>query len=236
VSGTLEHVPAVTVFIGDDTRMGCGLMATALQRSRYKLEVIGSATDSAGIRDGLRQNHTNVAIISARLRDGATAGFGVTREVRTSHPDTSVILMLDSIDRLMVVEAVCAGASGIFSRDQRFELLCKCVHVVSQGQVWAGNKEVRFIMESLAQGSAQSVELSALAKGPNRLTKREADLVTLVAEGLTNRDISRQLNLSEHTVRNYLFRIFNKVGTSNRLELALYALSRKREDGDAQGN
>jgi DNA-binding NarL/FixJ family response regulator len=59
------------------------------------------------------------------------------------------------------------------------------------------------------------------------LTKREQGVVHLVAEGLTNRDISQQLNLSEHTVRNYLFRIFNKVGTSNRLELALYAIDRR---------
>lgn len=231
MSSSVQHVPGVSVFIGDDTRMGCQLMATALKRSRYKLTVIGSATDSAGIRDGLRQNETNVAIISARLRDGATAGFGVTREVRTSHPDTSVILMLDSIERLPVLEAVRAGAIGIFSREERFELLCKCVQVVSQGQVWAGNKELRFIIDSMAQGSAQSME-PPVPKGPNSLTRREADLVTLVSEGLTNRDISRQLNLSEHTVRNYLFRIFNKVGTSNRLELALYALSRKRDDDE----
>jgi len=233
MSHALQQVPEVTVFIGDETRMGCELMATALQRSRYRLTVVGSAIDSAGIRDGLRQNQTSVAIISARLREGATAGFGVTREVRSSHPDTSVIMMLDSIERFLVLEAVRAGAVGIFSREERFELLCKCVHVVSQGQVWAGNRELRFIIESMAQGSAESAE-PPVAKGPNSLTKREADLVTLVAEGLTNRDISRQLNLSEHTVRNYLFRIFNKVGTSNRLELALYALSRKRNE--SQGN
>jgi len=232
MSGTAQPIPGVTVFIGDDTPMGCQLMAAALRRSRHKLTVVGSATDSAGIRDGLRQNLTNVAIISARLKEGATAGFSVAREVRTSHPNTSIIMMLDSIERLMVIEAVRAGASGVFSREERFELLCKCVHVISQGQIWVGNKELRFIMDSLAQGSAQWAEPPALAKGPNALTKREADLVTLVSEGLTNRDISRQLNLSEHTVRNYLFRIFNKVGTSNRLELALYALSRKRDDGE----
>ena len=233
MSDALQQVPEVTVFIGDETRMGCELIATALQRSRYKLTVVGSATNSAGIRDGLRQNESNVAIISARLKEGATAGFSVTREVRTSHPDTSVVIMLDSIERFLVLEAIRAGAIGIFSREERFELLCKCVHVVSQGQVWAGNKELQFIIDSVAQGSAQSTDLPA-SKRPNSLTKREADLVTLVAEGLTNRDISRQLNLSEHTVRNYLFRIFNKVGTSNRLELALYALSRKRDDN--QGN
>jgi DNA-binding NarL/FixJ family response regulator len=59
--------------------------------------------------------------------------------------------------------------------------------------------------------------------GSNLLTKREEGVVHLVAEGLTNREISHQLNLSEHTVRNYLFRIFNKLGTSTRVELALYA-------------
>jgi DNA-binding CsgD family transcriptional regulator len=64
-------------------------------------------------------------------------------------------------------------------------------------------------------------------RGPGLLTKREEGVVHLVAEGMTNRDISQQLKLSEHTVRNYLFRIFNKVGTSNRLELALYAIDRR---------
>jgi hypothetical protein len=89
----IEHVPEVTVFSGDDTRMGCELMTGALKRSRYKLTVVGSATDSEGIRDGLRQKESNVAIISARLKEGATEGFSVTSEVRTSHPGTSVIMM-----------------------------------------------------------------------------------------------------------------------------------------------
>ena len=74
---------------------------------------------------------------------------------------------------------------------------------------------------------------SITPRGSGLLTKREEGVVHLVAEGLTNRDISQQLNLSEHTVRNYLFRIFNKVGTSNRLELALYAIDR-REGNNAQ--
>jgi two-component system nitrate/nitrite response regulator NarL len=65
------------------------------------------------------------------------------------------------------------------------------------------------------------------AQGASLLTKREQSLVQLVAEGRTNRDIARELGLSEHTVRNYLFRIFNKLGTSNRLELALYAINHR---------
>jgi DNA-binding NarL/FixJ family response regulator len=124
----------------------------------------------------------------------------------------------------MVVEAFRAGASGIFSRDQSSELLCKCIHAVHQGQVWASSKQLRFVIEALGP----SLPAKPLWKRtPGLLTKREEGVVDLVAEGLTNRDISRQLNLSEHTVRNYLFRIFNKVGSSNRLELALYAIDRR---------
>jgi DNA-binding NarL/FixJ family response regulator len=82
------------------------------------------------------------------------------------------------------------------------------------------------------QALAEAVPLRVInAKGASLLTKREVGVVRLIAEGLTNRDISRQLNLSEHTVRNYLFRIFNKLGTSNRVELALYAIGQKQQTG-----
>jgi DNA-binding NarL/FixJ family response regulator len=66
------------------------------------------------------------------------------------------------------------------------------------------------------------------------LTKREQTLVQLVTEGRSNKDISRELNLSEHTVRNYLFRIFNKLGTSSRLELALYAINQRQTQHQSQ--
>jgi DNA-binding NarL/FixJ family response regulator len=95
--------------------------------------------------------------------------------------------------------------------------------------VWANSKELRSIIDALRP--AQPIK-PIVPRG--LLTKREEGVIHLVAEGLTNRDISQQLNLSEHTVRNYLFRIFNKVGTSNRLELALYAIDRRQ--GDNQQN
>ncbi|MGC2232183.1 MAG: response regulator transcription factor, partial [Candidatus Acidiferrum sp.] len=135
-----------------------------------------------------------------------------------------VIIILDSNKPAMVVEAFRAGASGIFSRDQSSELLCKCIHAVHKGQVWANSQELRFVIDAL--GPALPARAMSL-RGMGLLTKREEGVVHLVAEGMTNRDISQELKLSEHTVRNYLFRIFNKVGTSNRLELALYALDRR---------
>ena len=218
------HNGTVKVFIADSSQLSCQLIAAAVRRGRYRTKVVGYATDAAGIRGGLEANEADVAVIGARLEDEALAGLDVTREIVASRSKTSVIIILDSNKPTMVVDAFRAGASGIFSRDQSSELLCKCIHAVYKGQVWASSKELRFVIDAL--GSAPATKSIAL-RGATLLTKREEGVVHLVAEGMTNRDISQELKLSEHTVRNYLFRIFNKVGTSNRLELALYALDRR---------
>ena len=218
------HVGTVRVFIADGSQLSCQLIAAAVRRGRYKTRVVGYATEAAGIREGLKESEADVALIGARLENEDLAGFHVTREIRTSRSSPSVILILDSNKPAMVVEAFRAGATGIFSRDQSSELLCKCIHAVHKGQIWASSKELHFVIDALGPAlAAKSISL----RGTALLTKREEGVVHLVAEGMTNRDISQELKLSEHTVRNYLFRIFNKVGTSNRLELALYAIDRR---------
>jgi DNA-binding NarL/FixJ family response regulator len=221
---SLKRTQTLRVFITDTSRMGCQLMAAALREHRYRFKVVGYATDSVGVRTGLAEDGADIAIIAAHLKDGAVSGFHLTRDIRASHPKVGVIMMLDSIEKAIVVEAFRAGASGILSRDEPFEVLCKCIRAVHQGQIWANSNALRFIVDALARTSPT---FAINAKGPSLLTEREQSVVNLVAEGLTNRDISKRLNLSEHTVRNYLFRIFNKVGISNRLELAIYAISRR---------
>jgi DNA-binding NarL/FixJ family response regulator len=232
LSKSAGHGSTVKVFIADGSRLSCQLIAAAVRRGRYRTRVVGYATDAAGIREGLEENEADVAVIGARLEEEALSGFHVTREILASTLGCklNVVIILDSNKPAMVVEAFRAGASGIFSRDQSSELLCKCIHAVHKGQVWASSKELHFVIEAL--GPAPIVR-SISVRGAG-LTKREEGVVHLVAEGMTNRDISQELKLSEHTVRNYLFRIFNKVGTSNRLELALYAIDRR--DGVEQQN
>lgn len=228
---TPELRRSVNVFIADASLMKSQLMIAALQRSRHRIVVVGSATDSIGIHKGLREIRADVAVISVELRDGPIAGMQAVREARTSHPATRIIMAVDSSASNIVVEAFRAGAHGILSRDDPFEMLCKCIRAVYEGQVWANSAQLHFVIEALSKGAPPA--LIDTEQGPSLLTKREEELVELVAQGLTNRDISQQLKLSEHTVRNYMFRIFNKVGTSNRLELALYALNRKE---DARSN
>jgi DNA-binding NarL/FixJ family response regulator len=220
----------INVFIADSSSMGCQLMVRALEQSHQPIKVVGSATQSVEIIKGLGANRSDVAVISADLRNGPITGFRVIREARLCCPPIRIVVLVDSPDRALVVEGFRAGADGVFSRDEPFEMLCKCIRAVCEGQIWASSEQLRYVIEALAKDEPQAIKS---ANGTHLLTRREEELVQLVAEALTNRDIARQLNLTEHTVRNYLFRIFNKLGTSNRLELALYVIKQR---GASQGS
>ena len=217
----------VRVFIAESSSMACQLMAMALQQDSQLISVVGAASASVEILSGLGANLSDVAIISADLRNGPSTGLRVLRDARLSYPHLRTIVLVDSPERAVVVECFRAGADGVFCRDQSFEMLRKCVRAVWDGQIWASSEQLRFIIEVMAKNEPRPIRD---ASGTRLLTEREGELVQLVAEGLTNRDISRQLHLTEHTVRNYLFRIFNKLGTSNRLELALYVIKQRGAD------
>jgi two-component system nitrate/nitrite response regulator NarL len=219
--------PIINIFIADRTSLGCELMKTALEQSGYRLSVVGCYTESVLLNSERRNKcsvHIDVALISATLSDGPLGGFNLMREMRFSNPNTGIVALLDSKERVVIVEAFRSGARGLLFKEQSFETVCKCIHAVYQGQVWANSEEMRFALDALVQVEATSKKGKQDRAG---LTAREEAIVQLVAEGFTNRDISERLSLSLNTVRNYMFRIFNKVGTSNRLELALYVLNRK---------
>lgn len=217
----------VRLFIAESSSMACQLMAMALQQDSQLISVVGAASESVEILGGLGANLSDVAIISADLRNGPSTGLRVVRDARLSYPHLRTIVLVDSPERAVVVECFRAGADGVFCRDQPFEMLRKCVRAVWDGQIWASSEQLRFVIEVMAKNEPRPIRD---ASGTRLLTEREGELVQLVAEGLTNRDISRQLHLTEHTVRNYLFRIFNKLGTSNRLELALYVIKQRGAD------
>jgi DNA-binding NarL/FixJ family response regulator len=214
----------IELLIGETCRLSCELMTTALRRYPQRLSVVAAAVESAEIVNAYAVRKPDVCVISSRLKDGPSAGLAVTRQLHAMHETSRILLLIDTPEREVVVEAFRAGALGIFSREESFSELCKGIEKVHTGQIWATNEQLQYLVESLAVKAPAPI---TDAKGVTLLTPREQSLVDLVAQGRTNRDISRELNLSEHTVRNYLFRIFNKLGTSNRLELALYAINQK---------
>ena len=121
----------------------------------------------------------------------------------------------------LIVDAFRAHARGVFFRADPIETLVKCIKVVHDGQVWVGSKELRLVLDVFSESAPFHVPTSP-GMG---LTKRELDIATLVAAGQSNRQISRSLNISEHTVKNNLFRIFEKLGIGSRVELAVFMMN-----------
>ena len=216
--------PPIELLVAETCRLSCELMTTALRRYPQRLSVVASAVDSNEILSAYAAKKPDVCIISSRLKDGPFSGISVARELHATHEASRILLLIDSPEREVVVEAFRSGALGVFSREESFGELCKGIEKVNAGQIWATNEQLQYLVESLAAKAPAPI---TDAKGAILLTRREQSLVDLVAQGRTNREISRELSLSEHTVRNYLFRIFNKLGTSNRLELALYAINQR---------
>ena len=219
----IEKGISISLLIAEHSRMGCQLMEAALQ-SYPHISVAASIVESGEILDVFENTRPDICVISSSLKDGVSGGFRVARELHDNFRQAKSIMLLDSSERNLVVEAFRSGACGVFSRDESFELLPRCVQKVHEGQVWANSQQLKFAMEALASAAPSAI---VDAKGVHLLTKRELSVVTLVAEGRSNKDISQELRLSEHTVRNYLFRIYNKLGVSTRLELAVYALNQR---------
>jgi DNA-binding NarL/FixJ family response regulator len=193
--------------------------------------VVSCATDRTSFLRSVKEIKSDVAIISADLQDGLLSGLAALREVREEDPHSRPILLVDRPEPQLVVEGFRAGARGVFSRsDFDPAALRKCVRRVFEGQIWLGTKELQYVIEALTQPRQLSL---VTPSGVNLLTRREEEVMRLVAEGLGNREIADLLGLSEHTVKNYLFHIFDKLGISNRVELVLYAVSNPKKEASA---
>jgi len=209
------------VLAADSTSMSTQLLVEALARDG-QFEVIECAPTVAAILALVKREKPQVALISAKLGENAAGGFEAVREIRAQSPATRVITLLDTSEKTAVTEAFRAGAQGIFCRTEPFRSLAKCIQCVHFGQVWANSRELQFILEAIAQPSFANFPGAA----NTLLSAREIDVVRCVAEGLTNRQIAHRLSLTEHTVKNYLFRIFDKLGVSSRVEVLLHVLGK----------
>ncbi len=215
----------IRVLAADSTRMSSQLLAESLAQDG-QFEVTGIEPKGSSILDAVAQKKPHVVLVSSTLEESTTLGFDLTRKVCAAHPQTRVVLLMDISSPSAVVEAFRSGAQGVFSRTESSKILAKCISSVHQGHVWANSAELRYLIEALRESEPMRVLDS---RGEAILSKREQEVVRCVAEGLSNREIAGRLKLTEHTVKNYLFRIFDKLGVSSRVEVVLYAF-RFRKD------
>ena len=211
----------VTVLLSEAGRMSCQLLESAFRAKSRRVKLAGSAVRSSETLELAKTKQPDVGVISAELEDGGLQGYRVLRELRSVSPRTRAIMLLHSRERELVIDAFRCGARGVVFRDEPIETLTKAIHAVHRGQVWANSEILRYMVETL--GEAMPMRFRE-GHGIEQLSKRELDVVRLVAEGLANKDIAFRLGLSEHTVRNYLFHIFDKLGVSTRVELVLHCL------------
>ncbi len=214
----------VSVVVAEATPMDCQLLSNALKRSRMKLDVVACVCTSSELVAYINTQHPNVALISVELADGPTAGLNALRQFHSDGVTTAPVVLMNEHNRDLMLCAFRSGAKGVVVRSETLAMLCKCIRSVHNGQVWATSDEMRQILEELS--AAFSVRVVG-SQGEELLTHRQSQLVGLVTEGLSNREISQRLHLSEHTVKNYLFRIFDRLGVSSRAELIIYVLSRQ---------
>jgi DNA-binding NarL/FixJ family response regulator len=222
----------ISVLISEPTKMHCDLLRQAFYSVLPRFQVVACASSTVDVLTALHEHPPQVAIISSDLQDGPQTGIRILPEIRRTYPETRILVLTGSPDRELVTHAFRSGAVGVFNRNGPFDLLCKAVEVVSQGQIWASTEQLHDVLHALAKSPKQP---KLDPKVESRVTKREAAVVRLAVEGLTNREIAVQLTLTEHTVKNYLFRVFDKLGVSNRVELLLYCL-RQEEEARAETN
>lgn len=211
---------SIRILLADSDGLRSQILAGALRR-RAEFAVYGCPMEADSVMQMLQQIAGDVAIVCADRR-GTDICLPVIRRLHLASQQIATVLLADALDCSQVVNAFRSGARGVFCHaEARFCELCKCIRCVHDGQIWANSQQLRYVLDVLTHVPSLRV---LNAKGDHLLTEREEQVVALVSEGLSNREVAHELSLSEHTIKKYLFRIFDKVGISTRVELVLYAI------------
>ena len=217
----------ISILVADSSQTHSELLSAALRRLPG-FQVTSCPAELADCLRVIERQSVHVVLLRGGFPgDGDSRGrYEVLRALHASFPGVGLILLLDSYDRDLVVNALRSGARGLFCLAQEpFKALCRCISSVHKGQIWANTEQLKYVIDALTVSPALHV---INAKGEDLLTPREQQVVGLVAEGISNREIARQLAITENTVKKSLLRIYDKLGVSNRVELVLYALSHQQ--------
>lgn len=211
----------VRVLVADNSPFHTELLVGVLKRDP-EFQMVSSDLNPASVLSLSSSQRIDVFVLSAFANGDAQLGFKVLQQVRETSPNARAVMLLDSSKPESIMAAFRAGARGVFHHQESSDVLCRCIHRVHEGQAWVSHEQMTLVLEALASApKIQAID----GKGMNLLSKREVEVVRCLAEGLTNREIAERMGLSQHTIKNYLFRIFDKLGVSNRIELLFMTLS-----------
>ena len=194
--------------------------------TRDKLKTVSTATICTalykrGLRNQMIQDvHPDVLLLDQVMPE--LTGLETLRELSNSPSPVRTILLTAGITKEQIAQALQLGARGIVLKDAPTEVLFNSIRSVMTGQFWVGQNNVADLMQALRAYVPAADDQSKKQFG---LTARESDVVGSIVAGLTNREIAENFSISEQTVKHHLRNIFDKLGVSNRLELALFAIN-----------
>ncbi len=187
------------------------------------LKVIGEACDGSEAVKMARQLKPDILLLDLAMP--RMPGLEALREMSsgTSSGSVRVILLTAAAEKKQIVEALQLGARGVVLKDSATQLLLKSIHTVMSGEYWVGRESVSNLVQylrNLVQSSGEEAKQKKFG-----LTPRELEIVSAVVAGYSNKEIAEYFKISEDTVKHHLSNIFDKLGVSTRLELALFAVN-----------
>ena len=176
-----------------------------------ELEVVGEAADGREALTKARELTPDVVLMDLLMPE--MDGIAATAAIRSELPETEVLALTSVLEDASVVGAVRAGAIGYLLKDTQAEALCKAIKAAAEGQVQLTPKAAARLMQAVSG-----------PESPEALTGRETDVLRLLAQGYSNKQIARSLNNTEKTIKTHVSRILSKLGVQSRTQATLYAI------------
>ena len=215
---TLDRPEGIRILVADDHLIFRKGLRSLLE-AEPGLTVVGEASDG---QEAVRQARAlKPDVILLDLAMPGLSGMDALAELSTEPPAVRTIVLTASIENTEIVKALQLGAAGVVLKTASPELLFKSIRAVMRGEHWIGREAVSDLVQALRQYTGAAEKANRERFG---LTPRELEITSAVVAGLANKEIARKFGLSEDTVKHHLTNIFDKVGASNRLELALFAV------------
>lgn len=214
-----ERNSTIRIVIADDHPIFRHGLRRLLEADK-RFEVVGEAGDGEAAVAQVAKLRPDILLLDLAMPK--SNGLQTLKELIDLGFAVRPIMLTAAIEPSETIKALQLGARGVILKESATQLLYKCLLSVMNGEFWVGHERVQDIVQHLRVAGREAE--AAAATPAMMLTRRELQIVAAIVEGASNKDIGEQFSLSEQTVKNHLSHIFDKVGVSNRLELALYAV------------